>query len=311
MTSTLVVIQARTGSTRLPGKVLADVGGMPMLAFQLRRLLPMARREGWTVVVATSDLPGDDPVADLGGDEGVAVVRGSEADVLRRFAQAADAFPTDTVVRLTGDCPLTDPAVVAAVVALHRSTGADYTSNVLPRSFPKGLDVEAMSSTALRAADAAATAAADREHVTPYLYRHPERFRLANHSSGRDLGEEWWTVDSAPDLERVREIVGFVATPLTATWTEFLQVAGVRNGAPDGRVRLAPNPGPEPGSAPWRRSWTAVVDGTAVGQVSVSVTAGVGERSLDVAPEWRAAASTALDELLDGDQQVRPIEAAN
>ena len=161
----VAVVQARTGSTRLPGKVLADVGGMPMLEFMLRRLAPLP----WEVVVATSDRPADDEVVSVGRSCGVEVVRGPEGDVLSRFLVALDAHPAKHVVRLTGDCPLSDPRVVRAAVALHREASAAYTSNVLPRTFPKGLDCEVMSARALREAASEATAAPEREHVTPFL----------------------------------------------------------------------------------------------------------------------------------------------
>jgi spore coat polysaccharide biosynthesis protein SpsF len=299
----LVVVQARAGSTRLPGKVLADVAGMPMLEFQLRRLRPIEGLDRARIVVATSDLPGDDPVAAVAEGLGLDVVRGSEADVLGRFALAVARHPADAVVRLTGDCPLTDPAIVHAALRLHHDAAADYTSNVFPRSFPKGLDVEVLAASALRAADAEATAAAEREHVTPFLYRRPERFRLANLASGQALGEEWWTVDTADDLERIRSMVGRLADPLTATWTEVLSVVG-RDAEPGpGEVSLRPLDGPEPGSCPWVRRWVVEVDGERVGDASVSVGRGDVERRVDVADPWRSAADAALDRLLRGDLQ--------
>ena len=181
------------GSSRLPGKVLEDLGGRPMLRFQLDRLAPLDVDH---LVVATSTLARDDAIAEVAAAGGTPVVRGPEADVLERFLVALRTYPADTVVRLTGDCPLSDPGIIGEVVALHHERGADYTSNVFPRTFPKGLDVEVVSADALRTAAAEATDAAEREHVTPYLYRHPERFRLANLRSGLGLGDERWTVDT-------------------------------------------------------------------------------------------------------------------
>jgi len=299
MSGVVAVVQARSGSSRLPNKVLADMGGMPMLAFQLHRLRPL----GVPVVVATSDLPGDDDVAAVASAAGAEVVRGSEADVLSRFVLALDTHPAEVVVRLTGDCPLTDPAIVAAVVDTHRSTGADYTSNVLPRSYPKGLDVEVIAPAALREADRLATAGPDREHVTPYLYRHPERYRLANHRSGRDLGEEWWTVDTA--IDRVRGLVDRLGEPIAATWLDVLAVAGRQVVPTPGEVWLAPGHNPVPGSTPWRREWDASVDGVAVGTVAVDVEQAEGRREIAVDETYRAAAVAALDRLLAGDQQLR------
>lgn len=301
----LVVVQARTGSTRLPGKVLADLDGEPMLGFQLRRLggLPDAQ-----IVVATSDRPADDAVADVAATVGVAVVRGPEDDVLGRFMVALDAFPAPTVVRLTGDCPLTDPGIVGSVLAHHTRHGADYTSNVLPRSFPKGLDVEVVSAAALRVAQAEATDPADREHVTPYLYRQPGRFRLANVDSGRDLGEEWWTVDTASDLARVRTLVASVVEPRTATWLDYLAAAGTTT--PVGPVHLRPSVAPEVGSNPWVRTWDAIAAGSVVGVASVTVGTDpsggpIRRRRVDVERAWLDATEAALDDLLTGDQQTR------
>src|SRR3954470_8407931 len=147
--STLCVVQARTGSTRLPGKVLADLGGRPMLRFLLDRLAPLGVDD---IVVATSTEERDDAVADLALAAGRPVVRGSEQDVLDRFVAALDTFPARHVVRITADCPLSDPKLIDAVVARHRETRADYTTNTLPRTFPKGLDVEVVSADALRVA---------------------------------------------------------------------------------------------------------------------------------------------------------------
>jgi len=137
--SSLCVVQARTGSTRLPGKVLQELSGRPLLRFMLDRLADLRVDE---LVVATSTLERDDAVADIAAAAGRPVVRGSESDVLDRFVAALDAHPADYVVRLTADCPIADPVLVEAVIARHLDRGADYTSNVFPRTFPRGLDCE-------------------------------------------------------------------------------------------------------------------------------------------------------------------------
>lgn len=301
----LIVVQARAGSTRLPGKVLAEVGGLPMLAFQLKRLLPITDRLRSTVVVATSDLPGDDAVEEVALHVGVDVVRGSEGDVLGRFAIALAQHPTDTVVRLTGDCPLTDPFIVEAAIRLHQDTGADYTSNVLPRSYPKGLDVEVLSARALRSAELEATDQPDREHVTPFVYRRPERFRLANLHSGQNLGEEHWTVDTAEDLARIREIVAMVPDPMVASWNRILSVVGRANRPKPGQIVLRPSEGPEPGSSPWVRTWIVEVDGRGVGTAFVSAGGGRVDRQVRVPEPWVEPTREALYRLLLGDQQTR------
>ena len=225
------------GSTRLPGKVLADLGGRPVLGLVLARL---ARAHLDQVVVATSDRPGDDAVAALAAEAGVPVVRGPEHDVLGRFVLAVDRHPADDVVRITADCPLVDPVVVDSTLGVHRRWDADYTSNSLERTFPDGLDVEVVRSEALRAAAADAVAGDEREHVTPFFHRHPTRFRLASLEADEQLGHERWTLDTAEDLARLRAIVALLDDPVTAGWHDVLAVAGVRAGPPR---RLGAPPG--------------------------------------------------------------------
>jgi spore coat polysaccharide biosynthesis protein SpsF len=214
-----VVIQARTGSTRLRGKVLAELAGRPMLRFQLDRLRGLRSDH---LVVATSDLPADDAVASVAEEAGAMVIRGSELDVLERFGLVIDTLRPAVVVRLTADCPLSDPELVAEVMALHRTSAADYTSNVHPRSYPIGLDVEVATASALRAAVEEATDPFDREHVTPFLYRHPARFSIANLSSGQDLAALRWTVDTPDDLDHVRRILDLLDDPESASWRDIL-----------------------------------------------------------------------------------------
>ncbi len=191
-------------SSRLPGKVLRDLVGAPMLARQIERV---RRAEGLALVVATSTEPSDDPVAALCRDLGVDCHRGSLDDVLARCLDAVAGRPGDPIVRLTGDCPLTDPALIEDVVARHRASGADYSSNVLERHLPDGLDVEAVERRALQEAAAASRDSADREHVTRFIWRHPERFRLhAVRQAREDLAALRWTVDREEDLRFVRRV---------------------------------------------------------------------------------------------------------
>ena len=222
---TLCVLQARMGSTRLPGKVVAELAGRPALAFMLDRLAPLAVDQ---LVVATSTAAADARVEEVANEKGVAVVRGPEDDVLARFIVALDAYPAMHVVRLTGDCPLMDPALVATALEVHQRDAADYTSNTLVRTFPDGLDVEVVTAAALREANDEAVDAAEREHVTPFVYGRPERYRLANFESGDDLGAERWTLDTAADLDRLREIVAKLDHPVSASWQDLLAVAGRR-----------------------------------------------------------------------------------
>jgi spore coat polysaccharide biosynthesis protein SpsF len=201
----LTILQARTSSTRLPGKVLRDLLGAPMLERQIERVL-RARSIG-RLVVATSTDPSDDAVADLCQGLAVACHRGPLDDVLCRFAGALEAFgPSDHVVRLTGDCPLADPEVIDATIARHIEADADYTANTLTLTFPKGQDVEVMKAQHLIAAAAETTDPYDREHVTPFLYRHPERFKLANLARHPALPDLRWTVDTAEDFAFVERV---------------------------------------------------------------------------------------------------------
>ncbi|HUA50558.1 MAG TPA: aminotransferase class III-fold pyridoxal phosphate-dependent enzyme [Candidatus Sulfotelmatobacter sp.] len=203
----VAVIQARLGSTRLPGKVLLDLGGRPALAWLVRaaRAIPGIDR----VLVATSDRPNDDRLAAWCDGANVECWRGPEADVLERFRQAAVRFDADLIMRLTADCPLLDPTVAGMLIALQRATGADYVSNVDPRSWPDGLDCELVTRAALDIAAAEATTAYDREHVTPYIRANPRRFpaeRLACPIPG--LSQEHWTLDRPEDFEFLQAVIG-------------------------------------------------------------------------------------------------------
>lgn len=343
------IVQARMGSSRLPGKVLMDLAGRPMLRFMLDRLAPLTTLGVDRVVVATSTDPRDDPVEAAAIDAGLAVVRGSEHDVLSRYVEALDAFPAATVVRLTADCPLADPRLVAAVIGRHREAGADFTCNVLPRTFPKGLDVEVVDAGALRVAHGEAADPVEREHVTPFFYRHPERFGLANllAPDGLNLGRERWTVDTPADLDFVRSAVAAVGDPL-ASWQAILDTVGpqllptpgqpaLRPARPDDAARLlAWRNDPttvrfsrtgrpvEPDEHdrwlarrlvdPGTRIWIGEVDGEPVGEVRVDVREGVGEVDVAVAPEHRGrgharALLAGMEEEMLGDYQVRELVA--
>ncbi|HXN88188.1 MAG TPA: glycosyltransferase family protein, partial [Methylocella sp.] len=174
---TVAIIQARMTSTRLPGKVLKEICGKPMLARQIERVARARLVD--LVAVATSEDASDDPIAALCAELGIPSYRGSLADVLGRFQGASERLgPADHIVRLTGDCPLTDPAIVDACVAVHIANSADYTANGVERTYPDGLDVEVMTASALARAAREAKDPFQREHVTPHIYRNPEIFSL-------------------------------------------------------------------------------------------------------------------------------------
>lgn len=205
--TTVAIIQARMTSTRLPGKVLMPAAGRPLLSIMLERVARARRID--RIVVATTTNATDDPVAALVSSEGHGVFRGSEADVLSRFHGAAREAGADVAVRLTGDCPIHDPEVIDAMVALFQDSepGWDYVTNAIPRSYPAGLDTEVMSVAALDTASREATEGYEREHVTPFLYKHPERFRLKSVVMEPNRARERWTLDERADYELIRRIV--------------------------------------------------------------------------------------------------------
>ncbi|WP_286329405.1 cytidylyltransferase domain-containing protein [Agromyces marinus] len=200
----LAVLQARCSSTRLPGKVLAPVLDRPMILRQLERIERAARIDG--LVVVTSVDPSDDPLVEVLDGEGIPTRRGSLADVYSRFAGVVDEFGPEHIVRLTADCPLTDPEVIDLVAQRHLESGADYTSNALIRTFPHGLDVECVSADAFRRLGALGLGPREREHVTLGLYARPEMFRIEHVVREPDLSGLRWTVDYRSDLEFVRRV---------------------------------------------------------------------------------------------------------
>lgn len=198
------VLQARMSSTRLPGKVLAPILGRPMIARQLERLARATRLE--RLVVATSIDPGDDPLAAECAALGVACFRGSLDDVLDRFHAALAGTGARQVVRLTADCPLTDPALIDALVEFHLTGGYDYSSNCVPPTLPDGLDAEILKIEVLERAWREAREKADREHVTQYVVKRPQVFRIGALTNDEDLSAHRWTVDEPEDLEFVRRV---------------------------------------------------------------------------------------------------------
>jgi spore coat polysaccharide biosynthesis protein SpsF len=218
---TVAIVQARMGSTRLPGKVLLDVGGESMLARVVRRVRRAASLDD--LVVATTAAPADAAVVDECRRLGVASFLGDEHDVLDRFYRAAQAHSAGAVVRITADCPLIDPGLIDRVVDDFRVWAPDYASNVLERTYPRGLDAEVISFPALERAWHEASEPYQRAHVTPYFYVHPDLFRLLSvTASPADYSAHRWTVDTADDLSFVREVVRRLAEPFS--WTDVLDL---------------------------------------------------------------------------------------
>lgn len=199
-------------STRLPGKVLADAEGAPMLSRMIDRLLRVPGLDG--IVVATTTNATDDPIADLASARGVGCWRGSEYDVLSRVLEAATDTGADVIVELTGDCPLIDPSIVSQTMRHYFSTGADYVSNVLTRSYPIGMDTQVFSRRVLADVARRTDNATDREHVSLYIYRHPEIYSLSNLAAPAELDrpDVRLTLDTSEDLALIRAVFAALLT---------------------------------------------------------------------------------------------------
>jgi spore coat polysaccharide biosynthesis protein SpsF len=215
---TLVVVQARTGSTRLPGKVLLPLAGAPLLERQLERIRAARPRSGFDLVVATTTEPSDAPIVDLCRGLGVKCFRGHPTDLLDRHYRASQEAGARAVVKIPSDCPLIDPAAVALVLDAWeaREGRLDYLSNLHPPTWPDGNDVEVMSVDALAVAHAEATAKHEREHTTPFLWERPRRFRIGNLTwpDGPDLSSAFrLTIDYPEDYALIRAVYEALYTP--------------------------------------------------------------------------------------------------
>jgi spore coat polysaccharide biosynthesis protein SpsF len=199
----VLIVQARVGSTRLPGKALRTILGKPMLGRQLERLKGAKRVDAF--VVATTDRPEDDAIAVIAKSAGFEVFRGSERDVLDRFYKAAKKIKADVVVRVTGDCPLHDPDLVDMVVGRFLDSGANYAKT--PDNYPEGLDTEVFSFAALEAAWKEGALPSEREHVTPFIRNRPERFKVDAWRDGDfDHSACHWSVDTERDFTFIEAI---------------------------------------------------------------------------------------------------------
>ncbi len=204
---TIIISQARMGSTRLPGKVLHAVNGKSFLQHHLERLSRV--RGADQVWVATTTLPQDDAIVELCDRLGIPSFRGSEDDVLSRYHGAANKAGADRIVRVTSDCPLIDPRIVDLVIDRFANDPLrpDYVSNTQVRSFPRGLDCEIFGRAALEEAHREAVRKEEREHVTPYIYWRPERFRISQVVSPVDYSSHRWTVDTSDDERLVTKLI--------------------------------------------------------------------------------------------------------
>lgn len=222
----LVLIQARMTSSRLPGKVLADICGKPSLQHMLERVSCCESVD--KIMVATTSNLTDDPVAELCEQLEIETFRGDENDVLGRFLKAAEIESADVIIRLTADCPMIDPALIDELVECYNSGSFDYVSNCNERTYPDGLDVEVFSMLALQEANRKVTSSFCREHVTPYIRGIHNKYEMGEFSIMQvkfltDLSHIRWTVDTLEDLDRVRELVSKL--PENYSWLDALSLA--------------------------------------------------------------------------------------
>jgi len=206
------IVQARMGSSRLPGKVLKEINGIPLLKTQIERVKNSKLLDN--IIIATSTLQKDDVIMDFCIREGYHYYRGSEDDVLSRYYESATAFNADVIVRLTADCPLIDPDVIDATIKLFLDSKSDYTSNTVPYKtsrWPDGSDVEVFSIKALKKADEEATSSEDREHVTHYLWKNSlNKFVINQLGNACNWSGYRYTVDYPEDFFNIKKIINIL-----------------------------------------------------------------------------------------------------
>lgn len=225
-TRVVAIIQARMGSSRLPGKVLRDIHGKPMLAWVVERTRKASSVS--EVMVATTSDPSDDMIEQVCRQMNVPCFRGNIYDVLDRYYQAAREAQADVVVRITADCPLIDAGLIDMVVQRFLEEKVDFAANRLPppyqRTYPIGLDVEVVSFKALQRAWQEAREKHEREHVLPYLYESPGRFKTLTVDHETDLGSYRWTVDTFEDLEFIQKLFTLLPDTENFTWLDVLKI---------------------------------------------------------------------------------------
>lgn len=218
----VAIIQARMGSSRLPGKVLKDLQGESVLARVLQRVGRASLID--ELLVATSDQPADDAIVDECRRCSVPVSRGDESDVLDRYFRAAQLSQADVVVRITSDCPLIDPEIADKTIRAFLDQCPDYAANCLKRTYPRGLDTEVMTTQALERTWRAARQPYERTHVTPYIYEHPEEFKIVSVTGETDYSDHRWTLDTPEDLEFIRAVYARLEGRGDFLWSDVLQV---------------------------------------------------------------------------------------
>ncbi|NMB80490.1 MAG: acylneuraminate cytidylyltransferase [Ignavibacteria bacterium] len=204
--SKIVIVQARYGSTRLRGKILKNISGKPILWHVINRLSYSKMID--KIVVATTTGPEDDKTEQFCIDNDISYYRGDVNNVLSRYYETAKKFRADIIIRITSDCPLIDPVILDKMIEqfLSFTEPIDYFSNVIQRTFPRGLDIEIFSFEALEKAFTEAKTDFDREHVTPYFYNNPGIFKIKNYQNDIDYSFHRWTVDTEEDFRLIEEI---------------------------------------------------------------------------------------------------------
>jgi len=200
----LAIIQARVGSTRLPEKVLMELAGKTVLEHVIERVSKSEKIN--KVIVATSDKTGDDKIEELCRKLNITCYRGSENDVLDRFYQAAKEFSYPNIIRITGDCPMIDPEIIDQTIELYEEEKLDYATNVIPPTFPKGLDVEIFTFESLEKAWREVASGPEREHVTVYFWRHPEIFKQKHLVNKINISAKRWVLDYEVDYKFLQEV---------------------------------------------------------------------------------------------------------
>ena len=256
----VAIVQARMGSTRLPNKVMKLINGVPMIELLLARLARAGEVD--EIVLATSEDPRNRPLIDHVAGLGYRCWQGSENDVLDRYLQAARGAGADVVVRITGDCPLTDPAVVNEVIRRFKASAAEYCSNTNPPTYPDGLDVEVFSVAALERAARETDKSYDHEHVTPYL-KDPVRFGQAQVSAGEDYSALRWTVDEAADFAVVEAVFSHFAPDVHFNWASVLELERSQPNLFAPNKELIRNEGAALGTGPklWKRAKNVIPGG--------------------------------------------------
>jgi len=217
----IAIVQARVSSTRLPGKVLKEINGKSLIEILFHRLSQAKKIN--RIMLATSVNKENDPLVNIIAKLGYDVFRGSEDDVLGRYYKASKQYEPESVIRITGDCPIIDPSLVDEVISLYDKENVDYASNTNPPTYPDGLDVEVFSFKSLKEANNKAKSSHEREHVTPYI-RTNKKLKNINLSNNKNDSNERWTIDDPEDYVVIENIVNHFAPNLDFTWKDVLEL---------------------------------------------------------------------------------------